>query len=65
MSHRGQSFLNDIVVDPDDEFAFISDSDAGKLVVYSLKDDSSWNIEHSSMKANPKVMTNLNLIESI
>jgi len=40
VSHRGQSFLNDIVVDPDDEFAFISDSGAGKIVVYSLKDDS-------------------------
>ena len=63
MSHRGQSFLNDIVVDPDDEFAFISDSKAGKIVVYSLQDDSSWNIEHSYMKANPKVIINLMLIQ--
>ena len=55
MSHQGQSFLNDIVVDPDDSFAFISDSKAGKIIAYSLKSDSSWSIEHSSMKASPKV----------
>ena len=61
MSHNGQSFLNDIVIDPDDKFAFISDSDAGKIVVYSLKDDSSWNIEHSSMKANPRVIYLINI----
>ena len=52
MSRNGKSFLNDIVIDPDDEFAFISDSDEGKIVVYSLKDDLSWSIEHSSMQAN-------------
>ena len=55
MSRNGKSFLNDIVIDPDDEFAFISDSDKGKIVVYSLKDDLSWSVEHSSMKANPRV----------
>ena len=47
--------MNDIVVDPDDNFAFISDSKAGKIIAYSLKSDSSWSIEHSSMKASPKV----------
>ena len=59
MSHEAKSFLNDIVIDPDHEFAFISDSDAGKIVVYSLKDNLSWSIEHSSMKANPRVIIKL------
>ena len=59
VSHEAKSFLNDIVIDPDHEFAFISDSDAGKIVVYSLKDNLSWSIEHSSMKANPRVIIKL------
>lgn len=55
VSHRGGSFLNDVVVDPDDRVAYISDSKAGRIVVFDAKTGAAWTIEHSSMKANPKV----------
>ena len=51
---RAASFLNDITLDtrdPDDKFAFISDSDRGVIVVYSAKLDKSWTAEHRAMKA--------------
>eukprot|EP00092_Neocalanus_flemingeri_P022065 GFUD01023932.1.p1 GENE.GFUD01023932.1~~GFUD01023932.1.p1 ORF type:complete len:403 (+),score=95.27 GFUD01023932.1:96-1304(+) len=52
---RSGSFLNDIalnVANPDDKFAYITDSDLGRLVVYSLKKDQSWLVQHSSMRAD-------------
>ena len=52
---RSGSFLNDIalnVANPDDKFAYITDSDLGRLVVYSLKQDKSWLVQHSSMRAD-------------
>ena len=51
---RSSAFLNDITLDtrdPDDKFAFISDSDRGVIVVYSSKLDKSWTAEHRAMKA--------------
>jgi len=52
---RTGSFLNDIalnVADPADKFAYMTDSDLGRLVVYSLKTDKSWLVTHSSMRAD-------------
>ena len=49
------SFLNDIVLNvaqADDKRAYISDSDRGLLVVFSLKKDRSWTVSHSSMRAD-------------
>ena len=49
------SFLNDIVLNvanKDDKYAYISDSDRGVLVVYSLSQDTSWLVKHSSMRAD-------------
>ena len=51
---RSAAFLNDITLDtrdPDDKFAFISDSDRGVIIVYSAKLDKSWKAEHRAMKA--------------
>ena len=51
---RAATFLNDITLDtrdPDDKFAFISDSDRGVIVVYSAKLNLSWKAEHRAMKA--------------
>ena len=50
---RGRSFLNDIalsVARPGEEHAYISDSERGVLVVFSLARDSSWVVAHSSMR---------------
>merc|ERR1712179_287670 len=52
---RSGSFLNDIalnVANKDDKFAYMTDSDLGRLVVYSLKADKSWLVTHSSMRAD-------------
>lgn len=52
---RSGSFLNDIalnVANPNDKFAYITDSDRGRLIVYSLKTDKSWLVQHSSMRAD-------------
>ena len=52
---KQSNFLNDIalnVADEDDKYAYISDSDRGVLVVYSLARNSSWLIRHSSMRAD-------------
>ena len=49
------SFLNDIalnVAKVEDKMAYISDSDRGLLVVFSLKKDRSWTVSHSSMRAD-------------
>ena len=49
------SFLNDIalnVAEEGNKFAYISDSDRGELVVYSLAQDRSWLVSHSSMRAD-------------
>ena len=61
---RSATFLNDITLDtrdPDDKFAFISDSDRGVIVVYSAKLDTSWKAEHRAMKAlHSKQVSQLN-----
>ena len=52
---RSGSFLNDIalnVANKEDKFAYMTDSDLGRLVVYSLKADKSWLVTHSSMRAD-------------
>jgi len=54
---RSGSFLNDIAIniadkDGQGKFAYISDSDRGVLVVFSLAQDRSWTVEHSSMRAD-------------
>lgn len=52
---KRNSFLNDIalnVVEEGNKFAYISDSDRGQLVVYSLAQDSSWLVSHSTMRAD-------------
>ena len=52
---RSGSFLNDIALNiatKDDKFAYMTDSDLGRLVVYSLKKDKSWLVTHSSMRAD-------------
>jgi len=54
---RFGSFLNDIVINlagkgGEGKFAYISDSDRGVLVVFSLTLDRSWTVEHSSMRAD-------------
>ena len=50
---RGRSFLNDIalsVARPGEKHAYISDSERGVLVVFSLARDTSWVVAHSSMR---------------
>ena len=62
MVSRTRSFLNDITLDtsdPQDKFAFISDSNAGAIVVYSLRLNRSWNAEHLAMKANNAMVRDL------
>ena len=52
---KRNSFLNDIalnVVEEGNKLAYISDSDRGQLVVYSLARDSSWLVSHSAMRAD-------------
>ena len=52
---KQSSFLNDItlnVANEDDKYAYISDSERGVLVVYSLARNSSWLVRHSSMRAD-------------
>jgi len=53
---RFGSFLNDIAINLGagqlGKFAYISDSDRGVLVVFSLARDRSWTVEHSSMRAD-------------
>ena len=49
------SFLNDIalnVADQEDKFAYISDSERGELVVFSLSQDRAWRVAHSAMRAD-------------
>ena len=49
------SFLNDIalnVADQGNKFAYISDSERGVLVVYSLAQGTSWLVSHSAMRAD-------------
>ena len=49
------SFLNDIalnVADQEDKFAYISDSERGLLVVFSLSQNRAWRVSHSAMRAD-------------
>ena len=49
------SFLNDIalnVADQEDKFAYISDSERGLLVVFSLGQERAWLVSHSAMRAH-------------
>ena len=49
----GRSFLNDIalsVARAGEKHAYISDSERGVLVVFSLARDTSWVVTHSSMR---------------
>ena len=51
---RAGSFLNDIalnVAEETDKFAYISDSERGSLVVFSLSQDRAWRVSHSAMRA--------------
>ena len=48
------SFLNDIalnVAEEGDKFAYISDSERGSLVVFSLRQNRAWRVSHSAMRA--------------
>ena len=52
---RSGSFLNDIalnVADQENKFAYISDSERGLLVVFSLSQDRAWRVSHSAMRAD-------------
>ena len=49
------SFLNDIALDisdPTNKFAFISDSNLGRIIIYSFALNKSWKAEHGAMKAD-------------
>ena len=52
---RSGSFLNDIalnVAEQEDKFAYISDSERGELVVFSLSQNRAWRVSHSAMRAD-------------
>ena len=52
---RSGSFLNDIalnVAEKENKFAYISDSERGLLVVFSLSQDRAWRVSHSAMRAD-------------
>lgn len=56
VAHPESAFLNDIVVDHEDGgFAYITDSDDKNpgIVVFSLQNNTSWKVTHSSMQAKP------------
>lgn len=47
-----QSFLSDIAVDVDTGFAFITDAKSGSIIVYDSATDTSWQINHPSMRSD-------------
>lgn len=59
VARRGTTYLNDIVLDHEDGgMAYITDSsneDAG-IIVYSLKNNTSWKVRHDSMKAKAEAV---------
>lgn len=60
VARRGATYLNDIVLDHEDGgMAYITDSsneDPG-IIVYSLKNNTSWKIRHDSMKAKSEAVS--------
>ncbi len=63
MVSRTKSFLNDMVLDLTDadrgKLAYISDSDAGNIVVYDFANDRSWKANHLTMRADIAVKKTL------
>ncbi|XP_014489488.1 PREDICTED: protein yellow-like [Dinoponera quadriceps] len=60
VARRGVTYLNDIVLDHEDGvMAYITDSskDDPGIIVYSLKNNTSWKIRHDSMKAKSEAVT--------
>lgn len=59
VARRGITYLNDIVLDHEDGgMAYITDNgheDPG-IIVYSLKNNTSWKVRHDSMKAKPEAV---------
>ncbi|XP_043785343.1 protein yellow-like [Apis laboriosa] len=54
VAHHGTAHLNDIVLDHEDGgMAYITDSDRNDpgIIVYSLRNNTSWKVRHDSMKA--------------
>ncbi|KAG7210434.1 hypothetical protein KM043_011966 [Ampulex compressa] len=59
VARQGTAYLNDIVLDHEDGgMAYITDSDAEDpgIIVYSLRNNTSWKIRHDSMKAKPEAV---------
>ncbi|XP_017875534.1 protein yellow-like [Ceratina calcarata] len=59
VARHGMAHLNDIVLDHEDGgMAYISDSgrDDPGLIVYSLRNNTSWKIRHPSMRAKPEAV---------
>ena len=49
-----ENHLNDMVLDisdPEDKFAYFTDSHESTIIVYSLKQDRSWKVYHPTMEA--------------
>ncbi|KAL6254946.1 hypothetical protein P5V15_014288 [Pogonomyrmex californicus] len=59
IAHRTSAYLNDIVLDHEDGgMAYITDNNAidPGIIVYSLKNNTSWKIRHESMKAQSEAV---------
>lgn len=59
VARHGTAHLNDIVLDHEDGgMAYITDSDREDpgIIVYSLRNNTSWKIRHDSMKAQPEAV---------
>lgn len=70
VAHRDTSYLNDIVLDHEDGgMAYITDTDDPGIIVYSLKNNTSWKVRHDSMKAKPEavefMVSNRHVIRSV
>lgn len=60
VASRTTAYLNDIVLDHEDGgMAYITDTDNEDpgIIVYSLRNNTSWKIRHESMKAKPEAVT--------
>lgn len=59
VARHGTAYLNDIVLDHEDGgMAYITDSDREDpgIIVYSLRNNTSWKVRHDSMKAKPEAV---------
>ncbi|XP_012152591.1 dopaminechrome tautomerase [Megachile rotundata] len=60
VARHGTAHLNDIVLDHEDGgMAYITDSDREDpgIIVYSLRNNTSWKVRHDSMKAKPEAVS--------